>query len=99
MVLEHAVTDVKGLIADENAQQLPVGHIDEGLARLRRSVLGLRERQGSQFVESIQIRARQPVGLPLVKVAPQTEVAIGQRKERFGLRQEVEVQFGFVEGP
>ena len=70
MAPEHTVTDVEGLIVDEQAHQLSIGHIDECLARLWRSVLGLSVGQRTQLVESVQVRAGEPVGLTLIEVGP-----------------------------
>jgi hypothetical protein len=52
---ELAIAHVEGLVIDEQADELAIRHVDDGLARLRRSVLGLglresvRKVMGSRF--------------------------------------------------
>jgi hypothetical protein len=64
-----AVPYVEWLVADQQAKDLAIGDIDDGLAGLRISIAGLGVRQRPDFVEGIQIGAGQAVRLALVEVA------------------------------
>src|SRR5689334_16545589 len=56
---QAAVTNIKRLVIDEQADQLTVGHIDERLTRFGRSILAFGLKQWAKFVETVQIRSRQ----------------------------------------
>jgi hypothetical protein len=50
-----AVTNVKGLVIDEQPDELAVGHVDERLTRLRGAVLALGLRQRTQLIKAVEI--------------------------------------------
>ena len=66
-----AVADVEGLVVDEQADDLAVGHVHDRLARLRVAVAGLGVRQRPQLVERVQVRAGQAERLAFVEVRAQ----------------------------
>ena len=90
--LERAVADVERLVVDEQADELAVGDIDDGLPGLGVAVSGLGVRQRAQLVEGVQVGAGQPVRLPLVEVAAQPDVPVGQGENGLALREQVQVQ-------
>ena len=63
------------------------------------AVAGLGVRQRPDFVERVQVGARQAVRLALVEVAAQPDVPVGQGEQRFGLGQQVEVELGLADVP
>ena len=86
------IADVEGLIIDQEADQLAVGHVDDGLTGLGVAVTGLGVGQRVRFVHTVQIAARQPVRLPLVKVSPPTDMTVRQGEQRLALRDHVEIE-------
>ena len=99
-VLEQfAVAHVERFVVDEQAQDLAVGDIDERLAGFRIAVARLRVGQRPDLVERVQVGARQAVRFALVEVAAQSDVAVGQREQRFGLGQQVEIERRFADLP
>ena len=82
---QFAVPDVERLVLDEQANDLAVGDVDDGLAGLRIAVAGLGVGQRPDFVEGVQIGAGQAVRLALVEVAAQPDVPVGQGEQRFRL--------------
>ncbi len=66
---QFAIPDVERLVADQQAKDLAVGDVDNGLAGLRISITGLGVRQRPDFVERVQVGARQSEGFALVEVA------------------------------
>ena len=89
---QRAVAHVEGLVVDQQADELAVGDVDDGLALLRIAVAGLRIGQRAHLVEGVQVSPRHPVGLALVEVGPQPDVAVGEREDRFGLGEHAEVE-------
>src|SRR6185369_16514916 len=73
--------------------------VDEALARLRRAELALGRRQRAQLVDAVQVGAGDAVRLAFVEVAAHADEAVGEREQRLGLRDDVEVERGFVERP
>src|SRR5205807_7137049 len=55
--------------------------------------------QRAEIIDRVQVRARKPVGLALVEIAAQTQVPVGEGKQRLGLRQHVQVQLSFTNPP
>src|SRR5262249_28320262 len=53
-----AVTNVKGLVIDEQSDELAVSHVDHGLTGLRSTILALGFRQRTQLIETVEIRSR-----------------------------------------
>src|ERR1700756_647956 len=94
-----AVANVERLVVDQQAQDLAVGDVDDRLPGLRVAVDGLRIPQRPEPVERVQIRAGQAVRLAFVEVAANSDVPVGQREQRFRLRQHVEVQMGLADLP
>src|SRR5262249_53747246 len=78
---------------------LPVGHVDQRLARLGRAVLALRGGERAQLVDAIQVGAGHAVRLTLVEVSAHADEAVRERKQRLGLGEHVQVQGGLVERP
>ncbi len=89
---QFAVPDVERLVADQQANDLAVGDVDDGLAGLRIAVAGLGVRQRPDFVEGVQVGARQAVRLALVEVAAQPNVPVGQGEQRFRLGYQIQIQ-------
>ena len=96
---QFAVADVERLVVDQQPDDLAVGDVDEGLAVLGIAVAGLGVGQRPDLVERVQVGARQAVRLALVEVAAQPDVSVGQREQRFGLRQQVEIELGLADVP
>ena len=92
MPRQPAVPNVEWLIIHQQADELAIGDVDHRLAGLRVPVSGLDVRQWPQVVDRIQVRARHAAGLAFVQVAAQTDVAVGQGKDRLRLRQHIQVQ-------
>ena len=94
-----AVAHVERLVVDEHPDQLAVGDVDQRLALVREPepALGVRQRAGLE--ERVEVGARHRVRLPLVEVAAHPDVAVGQREQRLGLGQRVEVDVRFVDHP
>src|SRR5690349_38497 len=99
MLLEFAVAHIERFIIDEQAQNLAVGHVDHRLAVLRIAVSRFRIRQWPRLVERIEVGTGQPVGLALVEVAAQPDMAVGQREHRLRLRKQIEVERGLADAP
>src|SRR5262249_34560241 len=99
-VLEQlAVAQVERLVVDEQPDDLAVGGVDDRLAGLGVAVAGLGVRQLVGLVEAVEVRAREAERLALVEVAAQADVAVGECKDRLGLREHVEVQGLLGHGP
>ena len=100
LVLDQlAVADVEQLVVDEEPQELAVGDAEDGLARLGVAVGRLGVRQRPDLVEAVEVRAGQPVGLALVEVAAQADVAVGEREQRLALGEQLEPQARLAQGP
>ena len=80
-----AVAQVERLVLDQQPDQLAVGDVDDRLAGLRVAVPALGVRQRPPLVERVQVGARHRVRLPLVEVAAQPDVPVGQREHRLDL--------------
>jgi hypothetical protein len=96
---ERPVADIERLVLHQQAQDLSVGDVHDRLAGLRVAVAGLRIRQLALLVEAGEIGARDPERLALVEVAAQTEMAVGEREQRLGLRETLEVERGLAHLP
>src|SRR3954452_339471 len=99
MTLEHAVSDIERLIVDEEADDLPVGHVDQRLSFFGVPVAGLRVGQGQRLVEAVEVRAGQGMGFAFVEIAAQADVAVRQCEDRFRLTESIEVQDRFGNRP
>ena len=99
MVLELAVANVKGFVVDEEADEFAVGDIDDGLPGLGVGVSSLGIGQRAQLVEGVQVGAGKAVRLPLIEVAPQSDVSVGEGENGLGLRQGVEVESHLADAP
>src|SRR5215467_13150244 len=69
-----AVTNVKGLVIDEQSDELAIGHVNERLTRLRSTVLTLGFRQRTQLIETVEIRSRQSMWLAFVEITAHANV-------------------------
>ena len=89
---QFAVAKVERLVLDEQAQNLPVREVDDRLSLFRVAVPRLGVGQRMQFVEAVEVRSRQAERFTLVKVASQSDVAVGQREHGLGLRELLEIE-------
>ena len=71
-----AVADIERLVLDEQANDLAVGHVDHGLAGVRKAVFGFGVRERANLVEAAQVGAREAVGLTLIEVPTQPDMPI-----------------------
>ena len=94
-----AVANVERFVVDQQAQDLAVGDVDDGLSGLWVAEARFGVGQRSDFVERVQIRAGQAVRLAFVEVAANSDVPVGQREQRLRLRQHIEVQPGLADLP
>ena len=78
---QRAVAHVERLVIDEQPDQLAVRDVDDRLARLGIAVRALGVGQRPQFVEAVQIGARDAVRFALVEVAAQADVAVAEREQ------------------
>ena len=99
MATQLAVPNVKRLILDQQANDLAVGRIDHGLARLRVPVPGLGIRQRPDLIETGQVGPEQPVWLALVEIPSQPDMPIREREDRLGLREPLEVKLDLAQCP
>ena len=93
------VSKVERLVADEQPDELAVGHVDDLLPGLRQTVGRLGVGQRPRLVHTVEISSRQAVRLALVQVGPPAHMTVGQRENGLGLGQRVQVQTGFPEVP
>ncbi len=87
-----AVADVQGLVPDQQPDHLAVGEVDDRLAHLGLAVGGFGIRQRALLEEPVQVGAGQRQRLPLIEIAAQADVTVGEREHGLGLRQEVEIE-------
>ena len=92
MPLELSVAHVERFVVDEQAHELAVGDVDNGLAGLGVAVARLGIWQGTQLEHRVEICPGQGVRLTLVEIAPQPDVSVGQREQRLGLGEGGEVE-------
>src|SRR5689334_7255011 len=76
-----AVTNVKGLIIDQQSNELAVRHVDHGLTRFRSPVLALGFQQRPQLIETVEIRSRQTMRFAFVKISARPYVTVGQSEQ------------------
>ena len=96
---EGAVADVEGLVVDQQPDELAVGHVDQGLARLRVAVAPLGVRQRPLLVDRVEVGARGAERLALVQVPPQAEVAVAEGEHRLAVGQPGQVEAGLPQAP
>ena len=65
---QAAVTHIERLVVDEQADDLPVGDVQDRLPGLGEAVPGLGVGERPQLEERVQVRARHSEGLALVEV-------------------------------
>ncbi len=99
MAVQLSVAHVEGGVADEQADDLAVGHVDDGLALLGVAVSRLCVREGAGLPEPAQICPGQSVGLALVEVSAQPEMPVGEGEDRLRLCEALEVERGFTDRP
>src|SRR5258708_89995 len=87
-----AVAQVKRLVVDQEADQLAVDDVDQGLSRFRHAVRRLRVGLRVRFVHAVEVAARQDVRLALVEVAAPAQVAVGQGEQRLGLGDQLRIE-------
>ncbi len=96
---QPAVAQVEGFVVDEQAEDLAVGDVDDGLPGLGVAVAGLRVRQRMEFVDAVEVGAGHSVRFALVEVAAPADVSVGEGEQGLALRQDVEVQAPFAQRP
>ena len=99
MILDLPVAYVKGFVVDEEADEFAVGDIDGSLPGLGVGVSSLGIGQRAQLVEGVQVGAGKAVRLPLIEVAPQSDVSVGECENGLGLRQGIEVESYLADAP
>ncbi len=99
MAAALAKADIEGLVVHEQTDDLAVGDVDDGLSRLRIAVAGLGVWQRACLVESVQVAARQAVGLAFVQVTAQPDVSVAEREDRPRLCQQGQAQLALAERP
>src|SRR5712691_7467315 len=99
VVMYIAVANVKRLVVDQQADEFAVGDIDNRLSGLGVGVSSLCIGQRAQFVERIQVGAWQAVRLPLIEVASQSDMSVGEGENGLGLRQGVEIEAHLADAP
>ena len=87
-----AVAHVERLVLDQQPDDLAVGDVDDRLAVLRVAVAGLGVGQRVLLVEAVEVRAGQAARLALLEGAAHADVAVGQREDRLGALERVEVE-------
>ena len=95
---QFAVADVERLVVDEQADQLSVGDVDDGLAVLRIAVAGFGVGQRARSL-SRSGRCREGRSAHLVEACPALDVAVRQREHRPGLREHVEIELVLRDRP
>ena len=96
---QFAVPDVERFVVDQQAHDLAVGDVDDGLAVLGVAVPGLGVGQRSGLVERAEVGAGQAVGFALVEVAAHADVPVRQSEQRLGLSEQTEVEAGLADMP
>ena len=99
MVLELSEANVKGLVVNEEADEFAIDTIDDRLSRFGIGVSSLGIGHRTQLVEGVQIGTRQAVRLPLIEVASQTDVSVGEGENGLGLSQGVQVKSHLADTP
>ena len=94
-----AVPHVEGLVVDQEAQQLAVGHVDHLLAGLRIAEAGLGIGEGAQLVDAVEVGAWDAERFAFVEVAAQAQVTVGQREHRLALLDDAEVEGHLADAP
>ena len=89
----------KGLIVDEELDDLAVGHVENGLPGFRKAVGILSIYHRPRFVEPIDKRTVFCVRAALLRAPAHADIAIAKREHRFELRQEVGTKFFFYDIP
>ena len=89
--LHGPVPDVERLVVHQQPDHLAVGDVDDRLALFGEPVPGFGVRQRPDLVQRVQVRAWQPVRFPLIQVAAQADVPVGQGENRLALREQVQV--------
>src|SRR6266567_5970329 len=90
--MQRAVPDVKWLVVDQQADDLAVGDVDDGLARLGISVsrLGVRQRDGLE--DGIEVRPHHGMRLAFVQVGAPADVSVREREDRLGLGHQLAIE-------
>ena len=100
MVLDLAVAKVKGVVVDEQADELAVGDIDDGLPGLGVAISSLGIGQRAQLVEGVQVGAGQAVRLTtLIKDAPKSDVPVGEGENGLALCEGLKVKSHLADAP
>ena len=99
MVLELSEANVKGLVVNEEADEFAIGTIDDRLSRFGIGVSSLGIGHRTQLVEGVQVGAWLTMWLPLIEVASQSDVSVGEGKNGLGLSQGVQVKSHLADAP
>src|SRR5581483_1033510 len=104
--VEHALmaeqvteADVERLVIDEQPHDLAVGDVDDHLSGLGIAVSRFYVGERTLLVETVQIRAREPVRFALIEIPAQPDVAVRKREHRPRLREYVQVQLRLPQCP
>ena len=92
MRMKGSVPHVERLVVDEQADDLAVGHVDQGLTRFRVAIRRLRVWQRHLLVDRVQVGPGDRMRLALVEVGTPADVAVGQREDGLRLPEPLEVE-------
>src|SRR5215471_10446119 len=99
MAYQRAVPHIEGLVVDQEADDLAVGDVDHGLARLGIAVGRLRIRQRTDLIKAVQERAGRKGWFTLFEVAAQPDMPVGEGEDRFRLPEQVKMQLALRNAP
>ena len=99
MLFGAAVPKIHRLVLDEEPDDLAVGHIHHGLARLRIAVTTFGVRQITQLVEAVEVGAGMIDRLALLEASAEADVTIRECEQRFLSAQHVEIDSAPVQLP
>ena len=92
VVQQLPVAHVERFVVDEQAEELPVGHVDDPLTHIRKGVTLLGIAQRRRLEETVEVGAGRTHRFALLEGAPDPEVAVGQGEQGLGALELVEVE-------
>ncbi len=96
---DPAVAQVERGVADDQPDDLPVGDVDDRLARLRESIADLRMGERPLFEEPVEVAAGDRARLAFVEGAAQPDMTVGEGEDRLELGDRLEVEAGDPKRP